>query len=115
MEQSNQPNRVKEFFTSTLGRITITAVSALIIYGILVIALQSNSQVVLFITLAVCAIFGWKALNRITPNIFIIGTTNFWLGYFLIKGLLSMLIGALIAPFQIGKMISDKLSETMVE
>ncbi len=108
-------SKVKEFFTSFIGRLTITVVGMVLIYGILMAALASSSQVVLLITWSVCAIFGWRALNRITPNIFLIGTMNFWLLYFLIKGLLALLLGALIAPFQIAKMISNALAESMHE
>ncbi len=113
MEQTNQPNRVKEFFTSTLGRVTVTIVSAIIIYGIMLISLESDSTVVLSITALTCVIFGWRALNKITPNIFLIGTMKFWLFYYLIKGVLSVFVGVFVAPFQIAKMISDKLSQSM--
>ncbi len=106
-------NKVKEFFTSTLGRVTVTVVSAIIIYGILMMALSANSEVIFIITFLICGYFGWNALSRITPNIFLVMSLSKWAIYFLIKGLLAVCVGAFVAPFQIGKMISNKLSETM--
>ncbi len=110
-----ETSKIKQFFSSILGRVTVTVVGAIIIYGILFWALESNNTTIMCITLLSCAVFGWKALNKITPNIFLIGTTNFWIGYFLIKGFLSIMIGGLIAPFQIAKMISNKLAQPSTE
>ena len=100
----------QNFFATTMGRIVITVISALIVYGILIIGLNSQSNAVLFITLLVCGVFGWKALNKITPQMFLFLPIGGWIIYFLIKALLSCLIGGIIAPFQIGKMVSNAVS-----
>ena len=106
-------NSFLEFLASKTGKIVMTVISMGIIYGLLVSGLNSNSQAVLGTTLAVCTFFGWKALNRITPDIFLWMSITGWLVYFLIKGLLSLLIGAFVAPFQIGKMISNAISNAL--
>lgn len=110
MEEKSQ---IKLFFASTMGKVVVTVVSMIIIYGLLVLGLNSESQVILGGTLLVCAIFGWKALNRITPDIFLFMSIGGWAIYFLIKGLLSIFVGAFVAPFQIGKMISNAVSSSM--
>lgn len=114
MEEKVQ-SQVKMFFASTMGRVVVTVVSMVIIYGVLFLCLESSSTVVLGITLAVCGYFGWKALNKITPDIFLFMSIGGWAIYFLIKGLLSIMIGAFIAPFQIGKMISTAVSNSVSE
>lgn len=41
---------------------------------------------------------GWKALDKITPNIFLILPIVGWLIYFFVKGVLSMIVGVFILP-----------------
>ncbi len=106
-------NKVKEFFTSFFGRLVITVIGIVVIYGILMAALASNHTAIMVITWVICAVLGWRALNKITPNLFLIGNMNFWIMYFLIKGIIAICIGALIAPFQISKIISDKIAESL--
>lgn len=114
MEEKGQ-SQVKLFFASTMGRVVVTIVSMIVIYGVMMACLQSSSQVILGITLVACGFFGWKALNKITPDIFLFMSIGGWAIYFLIKGLLSIMIGAFIAPFQIGKMISNAVANSMAE
>lgn len=53
-----------------------------------------------------CVPFGWIALNRITPNIFLIMPVGGWIVYFLIKLVLSMVVGIVALPY---KLIKDML------
>ncbi len=108
-----QTSKVKEFFASNMGRITITAVSAVIIYGIIIAALASSNTVIFLIAFFGCTYFGWTAINNIIRkiiNITLIMGLSKWLIYIAIKGIISACIGAFVAPFQIGKLISNKLS-----
>lgn len=98
------------FFGTAGGRYLITAISAIIIYGVLILALNSNSQVILGITFLVCGYFGWKALTAITPSMFLWMSLAGWAVYYLVKGLLSIIIGAFVAPFQIGRIIGNRIS-----
>lgn len=109
----NGKNKVLEFFASKAGKVVVTVLGMVIIYGILFAALESSSTVVLGITLFACAFFGWRALNRITPQIFLWMNLSGWVLYFLIKGLLSIFVGAFVAPFQIAKLISDSVYENL--
>ena len=112
MEEKNQ---FKVFLGSTMGRITITVVSMFIIYGLLLLVAATGAFPIAVIIFAVCTYFGWKALNKSTPDIFLWMSFTGWIIYFLIKGVLSFLIGYIIAPFQIGKMISNKVASTFGE
>lgn len=46
---------------------------------------------------------GWRALNRITPNIFLILPLLGWVFYFVVKFLLALAIGCIILPFKLIK------------
>ena len=107
-------NKVLDFLISPAGRIVITVVGMILIYGIIMIALESNSSFVLGVTLLTCTFFGWSALNKITPRIFIWMSITGWLIYFLIKGLLAVTIGVFVAPFQISKVLAEYINGILV-
>ncbi len=109
-EQKDFSVNAKSFFASSLGKITVMVISGMIIYGLIVVGLTASTPIFL-ITMLGCGYFGWKALNVIRPNIFLIMPIGGWCIYFLIKGFLSVGIGAFIAPFQIGKMIASFTSD----
>lgn len=107
-------NRVLDFLISPTGRIVITIAGMILIYGIIMMALGSDSSFVLGVTLLICTIFGWKALNKITPRLFIWMSITGWLIYFLIKGLLAVIIGVFVAPFQISKVLAEYINGILV-
>ncbi len=102
---------ILKFLASAGGRILLTVVFAAIIYGLLIAMLETDNTVVLGIILVVCGYFGWKSLNKITPNLFLWMPLASWAIYYLVKGLLSIIIGAFIAPVWIGKKISSTVME----
>lgn len=106
-------NKFLEFLVSKTGKAVITLVGMVLIYGLLVLCLSVESTAILGATLLVCAFFGWKALNKITPNIFLIMSVSKWVMYYFIKGLLSIFVGAFVAPFQIAKMITEKIQQSL--
>ena len=57
--------------------------------------------------------FGWKALSRITPEIFVIMPVGGWIAYYVVKGFLSFFLGVFVAPFIIGKALSKKISDQL--
>ena len=114
--RDNKINREKispilQFLASVGGRVVSTIVFAAIIYGILMAALQTENTVLLGIVLLGCGYFGWQSLNKITPKIFLWMPLAGWAIYFLVKGLLSIIVGAFIAPFWLGKKISSVVME----
>jgi len=44
--------------------------------------------------------WGWSALNKITPNVFLFLPIGGWVLYFVIKFMLSLLIGAFALPYK---------------
>lgn len=107
--------KLKPFLSSTMGRIVVTVITAGIIYGAMLLAAGMNSFPVALIVFIVCAYFGWKALNVITPNIFLFMPIGGWILYYVIKGILSFFIGFIVAPFQIGRLVSKTVSEKVDE
>ena len=105
--------KFKQFLASTLGRIVLTIVMTILLFGIFLLVAHFEIQFMIYIIAAVCTYFGWKALNFITPNIFLIMPIAGWIIYFVIKFIVALAIGVFVAPFQIGKAISQKISESM--
>lgn len=105
--------KLKAFLASTLGRIVVTIVAAVVIYGVLLLVANNGNTTVALIVFVICTYFGWKALNFITPNVFLIMPVGRWITYYLIKGVVSFFIGCFVAPFQIGKLISDAVADSV--
>lgn len=103
----------KAFLTSSLGKVVVTIVSAVVIYGLILLAVSIESTFFAFVIFGCCTYFGWKALNFITPNIFLIMPLAGWAIYCVVKGILSFFLGFLVAPFQIGAMISKSVSNSV--
>lgn len=53
--------------------------------------------------LIACVPFGWSALNRIRPDVFLILPVLGWIIYFFLKAFFSALIGIVAAPIAIVK------------
>ncbi len=103
------------FLGSMIGKWVITAIFAAIIYALFIVGIQSGIEALVVVLIAGCAYFGWKALNRITPQIFLWMNFMGWVIYFIVKFMLSAMIGVIVAPFKIGKMISDFAIDTINE
>ena len=103
----------QSFFKGPGGRILITAISALVIWGLMIVFIYSDIYPVVLAIAGVCAFFGWKALNKIQPTMFVWMSWVGWLVYFAIKFFLSVAIGFFIAPFAIGKKIGGSIHESI--
>ena len=104
-------NGFVDFIKSSTGKVVLTLVLYVVIFGIeyaLLSAFNDSSGVFVVIAL-VMAYFGWKALNKITPDLFLIMPLGHWFWYWGIKGLLSIFVGAFVAPYQIAKMITARI------
>ena len=124
--ENNQPNLyqndntsaisdsgLRNFFASNAGYYVLSFVIAIIIWGIAVALWTSQGELALIVILA-CAIFGWQALNRIQPAMFIWMSWTGWIIYFCVKFILSAMIGLFVAPFKIGKLIAGAISGAMM-
>lgn len=93
--------------TSKAGKIGVTAMFAAIIWGLFAIALASKIMILTYAIVIICMFFGWKSLKIITINMF--SRLNFLGGmiYFMVKGMISAVIGVFVAPIKIASMLSD--------
>lgn len=100
-----------KFLASTAGRITMILFFAVVVFLLIFFAVMSDIDFLMFAVVGVCGFFGWKALSRLTANLFLWMSWMGWIIYFIVKGFLSVAIGLVVAPFQIAKMISNAVSD----
>ncbi len=114
--QNNTPkikgNAARGFWSTPIGYYIMSFMIAAVIWGIVILFLAINDTIAVVIAL-VCAIFGWMTLNRIQPAMFIWMSWFGWLLYFVIKLILSAIIGLFVAPFKIGRWIADAIQASI--
>ena len=110
IKQTTTPSAFQKFVGSTLGRWVITAVLTAITFGLLVLfmvlGVNNDMPFLIIVPLAIFAIFGWKSLNRIQPDMFLFLSFAGWAIYILVKFILSCVVGSIATPIFIGKKIS---------
>lgn len=107
-------DRSNKFLKILKSRYLITGEICVLLWGITVV-LWSSQSIGAPIVMLLCSYFGWKALNKIQPTMFLWMPLMGWLVYFLIKFFLSAAVGLFVAPFVIGKFIGTKLYERIGE
>lgn len=105
----------KDFICSPLGKGAMIAVLYVVILGLFVflINISESGSIPALIMCACFGVFGWKSLNKIQPNIFLIMPIVGWLIFFIVKGVLSVLIGMFVAPFVISKKITESVQRNV--
>ncbi len=106
----NNQNGFKKFLCSGVGKAVIITILYCLIFGFMVLIAESNFKGIEYVAIVfvlLFAIFGWKALNKIQPEIFLFMPIGGWLIYFIVKGVLSIIIGMFVAPFVISKKIAE--------
>ena len=93
--------------------IVIYAVFLLLIT--LFVNIFNGSPYVMPIAAIIFVFFGWKALNKITPDIFLFMPIVGWLIYFFVKLLLSVLVGFFVAPFVISRKITNAIQGSLTK
>lgn len=106
-EQGSTMTDGKIYKNEVLTRVIITIISCIVIFGIEILLIESNSLV---IGSPVFVIFGWKSLTRIQPRMFLWMPLAHWLMYFFVKFLLAFLVGVFVTPFVIGNRLGKILS-----
>lgn len=115
MDNKNTYQKMREFILSPVGKWGIIGalyVVILLIVGALIGILQGIGAV---IALAIFGYFGFKALNRITPDIFLIMPIGGWVLYFVFKLVLSLIVGIFVTPFVISKYITAYIQRKVEE
>ncbi len=115
MINMNEKNSFKEFICSGAGKAGMIIVLYAIIFllmGVLPTVFADATYAPLIVAL-VLAIFGWKALNKIQPNIFLFMPLIGWVIYFFVKGCLAIVVGTFVAPFVIARSITNYVQNSM--
>lgn len=73
---------LKTFLASPLGKAVVTIVFAVIIYGITFPVTAMDAEYIALGICILCGYFGWKALNRIQPSMFLWMNITGWIMYF---------------------------------
>ena len=115
----NKNNKFKAFICSGWGKATIILLSYIVIFCAICCILGSITYIgeigifALLVFMAILAIFGWRALRKITPRIFLIMPIIGWIIFFLIKAILSFIIGVFVAPYVIARGIANIVQKSM--
>lgn len=113
-----EENKFKKFICSGVGKAgIIIIIYAIVFFLILGLGqlMDGASTYVGAIVALVFAIFGWKALNKIQPDIFLWMPIIGWVIFFVVKGFISIVAGIFVAPYVIAKMIAEAVQKTMSE
>ena len=105
-------NGFKEFLCSGIGK----AVMIVALYGIILgifLLLIFNVETLSILYILLFCYFGWRALDRIQPEMFLIMPVGHWVIYFLVKGILSLLVGMFVTPFVIANKITQTIQESI--
>ncbi|MCL1914038.1 MAG: hypothetical protein FWG10_09220 [Eubacteriaceae bacterium] len=103
----------RDFFISKNGRLTISVILYFIIWSAAYSLWMSGGDASI-IVIAICAFFGWRSHSSIQPAMFVWMS---WMGFFVylfVKFLLSAIIGLFVAPWVIGKWISERVYNVLL-
>ncbi len=105
----------KDFICSPLGKGAMIVVFYIIIWGLMVMltSIESASGIPAVIFAICLGYFGWKSLTRIQPNIFLFMPIIGWVIFFVVKGVLSVIIGMFVAPLVIAKKITESVQKNI--
>ena len=113
---NNKLDSFKKFLISPAGNLLITVSLYVPILGLLLAFLTVFDAPIIAVIMAICfSYFGWQALSRITPDIFLIMPIGGWIAYFIIKACLSFFLGTFLAPLVIGKKVTSYISKAIGE
>lgn len=106
-------SKFKRIILSNGGYIGMIVILYIIIWGIMVALTATDSMVIALIYVALFTYFGWLALNKITPQMFVWMPLKGWIIYFVVKFILSIIVGMFVAPFQIAKKITAAVQNSI--
>lgn len=115
----NKNNKFKAFICSGWGRTTIILLSYIVIFCAiccilgLITYIGEIGIIGLLLFMAILAIFGWRALRKVTPRIFLILPIVGWIIFFLVKAILSFIIGIFVAPYVIAQGIANIVQKSI--
>lgn len=106
-------NKIKNFLCSPLGKVGLTVV-LYAVFLILTLAIVPNlpDNFALFILIPF-AFFGWKFLNKLQPDIFLIMPIVGWIIFYVVKAVLSVICGLFVTPYVISKSIIKAVTASL--
>lgn len=115
MQEKEKSFKFKKFLISPLGKVAMIATLYVVILLLLVpiVSFCSSVPALMVVFAFAFGYFGWQALSRITPNVFLIMPIGGWIAYFLIKGVLSLFLGVFVAPFVIAKKLTKSIERSL--
>lgn len=115
MQETEKRFNFKSFLISPLGKVAMIVVLyiAVLLLTTSIVELFSGIPVVMVVFAIAFGYFGWQALSKITPNIFLIMPVGGWIAYYVVKGLLSFFLGVFVAPFVIAKKITKTIERSL--
>ncbi len=111
----NKGNRFKNFLVSPLGKVVLVFILYFVVMGGLlgIITLLQDASFIIVIFAILFSYFGWQALSKITPRVFLIMPVGGWIVYFVVKGALSFFLGVFVAPYVIAKKIVESIQKSL--
>ena len=101
------------FFATKSGKAVVIIVGYIVIMGLMILFTSLELMIPMYIIAALCTFFGWRFLNKITPDIFLVLSFWGWVLFFFIKLFLSVAVGVFVAPYQLSKMIANAVSKSV--
>lgn len=89
-------------------------ISYAVALGILIAIINfggDNGSSIYLVTLLIMAVAGWRFINFITPSFFLWLPLGGWVIYFIIKFLISGMLGIFILPYHVAKLILDHTTD----
>lgn len=99
----------KEFLRSPAGQAGLIIFLYALIFGVFMLLITVINTFLAFLFAAVFGYFGWKSLDKIQPDIFLIMPIAGWVIYFLVKGFIAVIIGMFVTPFVIARKIAKNM------
>lgn len=118
-EKSSKGEALKpllKFLGGIGGRILLTVIFYVVILLLLGWIADKDWTPALFVIIPLFGYFGWKTLNKFTPDMIIWfhGITAMIIFYF-IKGMISLFIGIFVGPFYMGKAASNAIMKAIYD
>lgn len=107
----------KSFLCSGAGRVGMIIVfyAVFLLLITLLYNVFNGSSYVMLAASIIFVFFGWQALNKITPDIFLFMPIVGWLIYFFVKLLLSVMVGFFVAPFILSRKVVNAIQGSITK
>lgn len=114
-KDSNGNRNLKELICSPVGKAGLIFILYVVIFSLILLLSQlfEGGGIGFAILMVLFIYFGWNALNRLTPDIFLIMPVGGWVIYYIVKLLLAAVIGIFVAPFVIAKKITAVIQQNI--